>query len=80
MDKIPSVNLKEFLSEDPHKKQQFINDIGNAYEDIGFVALRGHFLDDELVDNLYKEVKNFFTHPVSSMKLDVFESCIDVWI
>ncbi|TJY33344.1 isopenicillin N synthase family dioxygenase [Pontimicrobium aquaticum] len=64
MNKIPSVNLKEFLSEDPQKKQQFINAIGKAYEDIGFVALRGHFLDNELVDNLYKEVKNFFDLPV----------------
>lgn len=64
MNKIPSVDLKEFLSKDPKKKQQFINDIGKAYEDIGFVALRGHFLDDELVDNLYKEIKNFFDLPV----------------
>ena len=30
------------------EKQQFINDIGNAYENIGFVALKGHFLEDIL--------------------------------
>ena len=66
MEKIPSVNLKDFLSEDPQKKQKFINDIGKAYEDIGFVALKGHFLDDELVNNLYKEVKNFFELPVDT--------------
>jgi len=60
MNKIPSVNLKDFLSEDPQIKQQFINDIGKAYEEIGFVALKGHFLGDELVSNLYSEVKNFF--------------------
>jgi isopenicillin N synthase-like dioxygenase len=64
MNKIPSVNLKDFLSEDSNTKQQFINDIGKAYEEIGFVALKGHFLDDTLVDNLYKEVKNFFALPV----------------
>ena len=68
MNKIPSVNLKDFLSEDPNKKQQFINDIGKAYEEIGFVALKGHFLDDTLVDNLYKEIKNFFALPVETKR------------
>ncbi|MCC1485095.1 isopenicillin N synthase family dioxygenase [Winogradskyella immobilis] len=64
MERIPSVDLKDFLSDDPDRKQKFINDIGKAYEDIGFVALKGHFLDDELVDNLYSEVKNFFDLPI----------------
>ena len=60
MTQIPSVNLKDFISESPEKKQQFINEIGKAYEEIGFVALKGHFLDDELVEKLYGEIKNFF--------------------
>ena len=64
MNVIPSVNLQDFISGDPVKKQKFIDEIGKAYEDIGFVALKGHFLDDQLVDNLYKEVKNFFELPV----------------
>ena len=64
MERIPSVDLNDFLSDDPDRKQKFINDIGKAYEDIGFVALKGHFLDDELVDNLYNEVKNFFNLPI----------------
>jgi len=68
MNKIPSINLKDFLSEDPKIKQQFINDIGKAYEDIGFVALKGHFLDDALVDNLYNEIKNFFALPVDTKR------------
>lgn len=64
MNVIPSVNLQDFISGDPVRKQKFIDDIGKAYEEIGFVALKGHFLDDQLVDNLYKEVKNFFDLPV----------------
>lgn len=63
MDRIPSVDLKDFISDDPKRKQKFIDEIGKAYEDIGFVALKGHFLDDTLVDNLYGEVKNFFNLP-----------------
>lgn len=63
MNKIPSVNLADFLSDDTERKQKFINEIGDAYENIGFVALKGHFLDDELVDNLYAEIKKFFDLP-----------------
>ena len=48
MNKIPSVNLADFLSDDKSRKQKFINEIGHAYETIGFVALKGHFLDDAL--------------------------------
>ena len=60
MNKIPSVNLLDFLSENPKDKQKFVDLIGQAYETIGFVALKGHFLDDSLVDSLYCEVKKFF--------------------
>jgi isopenicillin N synthase-like dioxygenase len=64
MQQIPSVDLRDFLSEDPARKQKFVNEIGKAYEEIGFVALKGHFLDDELVENLYREVRNFFSLPL----------------
>ncbi len=64
MNIIPSVNLKEFLSDDPKLKQKFSDEIGKAYEDIGFVALKGHFLSDDLVEKLYSEVKKFFDLPV----------------
>lgn len=63
MKNIPSVDLSDFLSGDESRKQKFIKEIGEAYEEIGFVALRGHFLSDELTENLYKEVKNFFDLP-----------------
>jgi isopenicillin N synthase-like dioxygenase len=66
MKKIPSVNLADFLSSDKSKKQQFIDKIGHAYENIGFVALKGHFLDKELVENLYTEIKNFFDLPIET--------------
>ena len=64
MNQIPSVNLSDFLSGDEKRKQKFISEIGNAYENIGFVALKGHFLDDQLVEELYTEIKNFFSLPV----------------
>ncbi|MFV0247715.1 MAG: isopenicillin N synthase family dioxygenase [Tenacibaculum sp.] len=64
MNTIPSVNLKDFLSEDKTRKQSFVSEIGSAYENIGFVALKGHFLSDKLTEELYAEVKKFFQLPL----------------
>ncbi|WP_350285758.1 2-oxoglutarate and iron-dependent oxygenase domain-containing protein [uncultured Croceitalea sp.] len=63
MSAIPSVNLADFTSGDPQRKAKFIKEIGSAFENIGFVALSGHFLSDDLVSDLYAEIKKFFTLP-----------------
>ena len=63
MSLVPSVDLADFLSEDPKRKQKFIDEIGKAFEEIGFVALGGHFLSDDLVASLYSEIKKFFDLP-----------------
>ncbi|MFN4763985.1 isopenicillin N synthase family dioxygenase [Gillisia sp. Q332] len=64
MNNIPSVDLSDFLSDDPKRKKKFVNEIGKAYEEIGFVSLKNHFLSDQLVEELYKEVKAFFELPL----------------
>jgi len=63
MNHIPSLDLSLFISEDETKKQQFVTDLGNAFEEIGFITLKGHFLSTELMDKLYKEVQAFFELP-----------------
>ena len=68
MNIIPSLDLSDFISEDTFRKQKFVDAIGKAYEEIGFVALKGHFLNDALVESLYKEVKNFFSLPVETKR------------
>jgi len=35
MKNIPSVDLSDFLSDNPLQKQKFIKEIGEAYEEIG---------------------------------------------
>ena len=64
MNAIPSVDLADFLSDDPQRKQHFVTAIGTAYEKIGFVSLKNHFLNDALVAQLYTEVKQFFSLPL----------------
>jgi len=68
MQNIPSVDLRDFLSDDPKRKQKFVNEIGKAFEDIGFVALKGHYLDDKLAGELYDEIKNFFSLPIETKR------------
>mgnify|MGYP000624790534 CR=1 FL=1 len=60
---IPSVDLGHFLSNDPQLKKSFVEQLGRAYEDIGFVAVKGHFLNDDLTERLYSNVKAFFNLP-----------------
>jgi len=63
MNKIPSLDLRDFLSEDPHRKAEFIQLIGKAFQEIGFCAVKGHLLSDDLVERLYKQIKLFFDLP-----------------
>ncbi len=63
---IPSVDLKDFLSDDPQRKAAFVDSLGKAYEEIGFVALKNHRLSDELVESLYREVQAFFQLPTET--------------
>ncbi len=61
---IPTVDLQNFIHGSHEEKAQFVQDIGNAYSDIGFVALKGHFLSPELQENLYTQIKKFFDLPL----------------
>ena len=64
MIKVPKVNLQNFISGSKKEKNKFIKDIGLAFKEIGFVSLKGHFLDKSLMDKLYTEVNSFFNLPL----------------
>jgi len=65
---IPVVNLADFLSGDPQLKQKFVNDLGKAYEEVGFVAVKNHGIPDDLIAELYKDVQQFFALPIDKKK------------
>ena len=52
MNHIPSVDLRDFLSDDQQKKSIFVQSIGKAFQEIGFCAVRGHLLDEDLIERL----------------------------
>lgn len=62
-DEIPSLDLADFTRGDAKTKQKFVETLGAAYHNIGFVAVRNHFLTDEMQQNLYATIKKFFALP-----------------
>jgi isopenicillin N synthase-like dioxygenase len=60
---IPVVDLAEFLSGDETRKQRFVQELGKAYEEVGFVAVKNHGIPDDLIGDLYKYVQQFFSLP-----------------
>ena len=63
MNQIPSLDLRDFLSEDANRKEEFVQSIGKAFQEIGFCAVKGHLLSDDLVERLYNQIKLFFDLP-----------------
>jgi len=65
---IPVVDLSDFQTGDPRKKQKFVNELGKAYEEVGFVAVKNHGIPDKLIGDLYKYVQQFFAMPYNAKK------------
>lgn len=62
-DEIPSLDLADFTSGDAQKKQAFVDALGEAYNNIGFVAIKNHGLSDEQTAHLYNTIQRFFSLP-----------------
>ncbi|MFC3416791.1 isopenicillin N synthase family dioxygenase [Algoriphagus hitonicola] len=62
-DEIPSLDLADFTSGNAEQKAQFVKKLGEAYENIGFVAIKNHGLSQELQHRLYSSIKEFFALP-----------------
>ena len=65
---IPSVDLADFLSRDLKRKAAFTRELGVAYEEVGFVAVKNHGIPSELIADLYNEVQQFFSLPLIQKK------------
>lgn len=62
-DQIPVVDLADFASEESFRRENFVQTLGAAFNQIGFVAVKNHGLSDELTQPLYQAVKDFFALP-----------------
>jgi len=62
-DEIPTLDLADYYGRDEKRKRAFVADLGNAFHNIGFVAIRSHFLPETLQEKLYGAIRRFFALP-----------------
>lgn len=62
-DAVPSLDLADFDSGDAERRNKFVRDLGEAYNNIGFVAIKNHYLPEELSKKLYAAIQKFFSLP-----------------
>ena len=65
---IPTVDLASFLGADKTEKEKFVQQLGKAYEEVGFVAVKNHGIPDELIKDLYQHVQQFFSLPLEQKR------------
>src|SRR6476660_5639095 len=65
---IPTVDLADFLSNDVKRKADFVQSLGKAYEEVGFVAVKNHGITDQLIADLYKHVQQLFSLPLEQKR------------
>ncbi|QNL22061.1 isopenicillin N synthase family oxygenase [Hyphobacterium sp. CCMP332] len=62
-DEIPSLDLNDFKSKDEALKNSFVEKLGEAYSNIGFIALKNHGLSENDSQKLYAAYQRFFSLP-----------------
>ncbi len=60
---IPLVDLKKFTSGTEEEQTAFVDELGHAFQEFGFVGVVNHGITKDLVDRFYKESKAFFSLP-----------------
>lgn len=63
MKMIPKLDLSHFTNGTKEQKHQFVSALGEAYEEIGFVAIRNHGIPHSDLKSLYQNVEDFFNLP-----------------
>jgi len=63
---IPRLDLLNYTNGSAEERAQFIQDIGKAFNETGFVTIANHGLSKELIDELYEVVPAFFALPAET--------------
>lgn len=61
---IPLVDLQKFTQGSEAERQEFVQELGHAFQEFGFVGVINHGIPKELVNKFYAESKAFFSLPV----------------
>ena len=60
IDQIPSLDLNDFINGNETDKKRFVEKLGEAYSQIGFVAIKNHYLKVETQTGLYASCRRLF--------------------
>ena len=62
---VPTLNVQDFSLGTPESRKRFVADLKTAYQNIGFVVIKGHNISHEQQKQAYAVIEKFFRLPVS---------------
>lgn len=65
---IPVVDLEKFTDGTAEERAAFVNKLGEAFHEIGFVGVINHGIPKKLVDDFYSSAKRFFAESVATKR------------
>lgn len=65
---IPTVDLSKFVNGTAEERSAFVDELGSAFHEVGFVGVINHGIEQDLVDGFYAASKAFFSQPVSTKR------------
>ncbi len=60
LSKVPTLDLNKFINGNDNKKNEFSQEIGASFNQIGFAIIKNHSLNPLLINDLYDQIKKFF--------------------
>ncbi len=63
---IPKLDLSDFTHGNQETKLAFVQNLGRAYEEIGFVAISNHGIAKALLEEMYEQVEAFYALPLKT--------------
>lgn len=60
---LPTLSLRDFTDGSSEKKAKFVQNIGKAFHQWGFVIIDQHDINQDLIDGFYNKSKAFFEQP-----------------
>lgn len=65
---IPVVNLSQFTQGTEEQRQDFVQQLGKAFHEVGFVGVNNHGISKGLVERFYRSAKDFFSLPIETKR------------
>lgn len=65
---VPAISLSAYTDGRVEEKNKFIRDLYNSFHEFGFVVIKDHPIDNDLLDHAYELSEEFFSLPEATKK------------